>query len=198
MILSVLLTVLALQDPPRPIPPEVPPYEVPVPPYTPPASVPPGQKPPEPPVPIKPTDPIHKPDTPPGQSADFPPTRPRPPRSVDAPLGEDPVPPPGFEGATSPARRVLPSKQTTQTSPQSSSSVLPVTTPTLSDVLRLKFENHALRLRLVQVEQQLQQLVLSQERTALDQELATSHPGWRMDWQTGQLVPATATTTSPK
>jgi hypothetical protein len=27
------------------------------------------------------------------------------------------------------------------------------------------------------------------ERTALEQAIAAAHPGWRMDWQAGQLVP---------
>lgn len=67
----------------------------------------------------------------------------------------------------------------------------PATPPALSELDRLRVENHLLRLRVVQLEAQAQTQALSQERDRLDAALAETHPGWRMDWQTGALVPAT-------
>lgn len=72
--------------------------------------------------------------------------------------------------------------------------------PALTEAQQLRVENHALKLRLAQVETQLQQLLLSQERTRLETDLATTHPGFRMDWQTLQLVaavPAAPTAPAP-
>jgi hypothetical protein len=53
--------------------------------------------------------------------------------------------------------------------------------------MQLRIDNHALRLRVAQMEQQINQLMLSQERTTLDLDIMRSNPGWQMDWQTGQL-----------
>jgi hypothetical protein len=63
--------------------------------------------------------------------------------------------------------------------------------PVLTEVERLRLDNHALKIRVVQLEQQVQAAALTEERATLDAALRAAYPGWRMDWQTGQLVPAT-------
>lgn len=62
------------------------------------------------------------------------------------------------------------------------------TPPTLTEVERLRLDNHALKLRVVQLEQQVQAAALTEERATLDAALKAAYPGWRMDWQTGRLV----------
>jgi hypothetical protein len=62
--------------------------------------------------------------------------------------------------------------------------------PALSEVERLRVENHILRVLLMQLTTQAQTVALSQERDQLEATVVAAHPGWRMDWTTGQLVPA--------
>lgn len=64
--------------------------------------------------------------------------------------------------------------------------------PTLAEPLTLKVENHLLRLRVVQLESQLQAEALSRQRTEIEAAIAASHEGWTMDWATGQLTQAKA------
>lgn len=65
----------------------------------------------------------------------------------------------------------------------------PPSAPALSELERLRVENHALQLRLAQVETQLRTRELSDERASLDAALRAAYPGWAMDWTTGALVP---------
>lgn len=65
----------------------------------------------------------------------------------------------------------------------------PPAPPALSELLALRAENHLLRLRLAQLEAQIQQEALTRQRAELEAAIAAAHPGWRMDWGTGQLVP---------
>lgn len=69
--------------------------------------------------------------------------------------------------------------------------------PALTDLDRLRVENHALKLRLAQVETQLRTRELSDERTALDAALRAAYPGWAMDWTTGVLTPLAAEAQEP-
>jgi hypothetical protein len=62
------------------------------------------------------------------------------------------------------------------------------TPPALTEVERLRLDNHALKVRVVQLEQQVQASALTEERAKLDAALRAAYPGWRMDWQTGTLV----------
>lgn len=69
--------------------------------------------------------------------------------------------------------------------------------PALTDLELLRVENHALKLRLAQLETQLRTRDLTEERAAIDAALRAAYPGWGMDWQTGVLSllpPATETT----
>jgi hypothetical protein len=64
--------------------------------------------------------------------------------------------------------------------------------PALSEIERLRVENHALKLRLAQLETQLRTRELTDERAAVDAALRAAYPGWHMDWTTGALVPDAA------
>lgn len=71
--------------------------------------------------------------------------------------------------------------------------------PALSEVERLRVENHLLRVLVAQLTAQAQTAALSKERDQLEATVVAGYPGWRMDWQTGQLVPAsTATPETPR
>jgi hypothetical protein len=61
--------------------------------------------------------------------------------------------------------------------------------PALSPLHQAQAEAHLAKVRVLQLEIQLRQQALSAERTALEQAIAAAHPGWRMDWNAGQLVP---------
>jgi hypothetical protein len=82
-------------------------------------------------------------------------------------------------------------------SAQSPGQAVQAEAPALTDLERLRVENHALKLRLAQLETQLRTRDLTEERAALDAALRAAYPGWGMDWQTGVLSllpPATETT----
>lgn len=70
--------------------------------------------------------------------------------------------------------------------------------PELPELLALKAENHLLRLRLLQLQTQLEQDALARQRAELDAAITAAHPGYRMDWSTGQLVPVAADDKEPR
>lgn len=88
----------------------------------------------------------------------------------------------------------------TQTPPAAQEATVPTeaTPPALSEVDQLRIENHALRLRLAQLETQMRTQTLSDERTALDAALRAAYPGWTWDWQTGRLVRPEPTPETPR
>lgn len=70
----------------------------------------------------------------------------------------------------------------------------PPAPPTLSALHQAQAEAHAAKVRVLQLEVQLRERALSDERARLDQAIQAEHPGWRMDWQAGQLVPVAPVT----
>lgn len=56
--------------------------------------------------------------------------------------------------------------------------------PALQEIDALRVENYLLRLQALQAE-------LDKRREVIDARIRAAYPGWRMDWTTGQLVPAT-------
>lgn len=54
--------------------------------------------------------------------------------------------------------------------------------PTLTEVERLRVENHTLRVRLAQLETQMATQALSAERYRLSAAIAAAYPGWAMGW----------------
>jgi hypothetical protein len=64
----------------------------------------------------------------------------------------------------------------------------PPPAPTLSALHQAQAEAHLAKLRVLQLEVQLRQQALAEERARLEQALAAAHPGYRMDWERGQLV----------
>ena len=66
----------------------------------------------------------------------------------------------------------------------------PPPAPTLSELHTAQAEAHLAKLRALQLEVQLRERALSDERARLDQAIQAAHPTWRMDWERGQLVPA--------
>lgn len=73
----------------------------------------------------------------------------------------------------------------------------PPSAPELAEAMALKAENHLLRLRVVQLEAQIQQDALTRQRAELDAAITAAHPGWHMDWTTGRLVPDAQKETTP-
>lgn len=70
----------------------------------------------------------------------------------------------------------------------------PPPAPALSALHQAQAEAHLAKLRVLQLEVQLRERALSDERAQLDAAIAAAHPGYRMDWQGGQLVPVTPVT----
>lgn len=64
----------------------------------------------------------------------------------------------------------------------------PTPLPTLSALHQAQTEAHLAKLRVLQLELQIRQQALSDERARLDQAIAAEHPGYRMDWERVQLV----------
>lgn len=62
--------------------------------------------------------------------------------------------------------------------------------PTLSELHAAKVEAHAAKSRALQYEMRLRELALLEERRTLDAALTAAHPGYRMDWERGELVAA--------
>lgn len=62
--------------------------------------------------------------------------------------------------------------------------------PALSELHTAQVEAHLAKLRALQLEVQLRTLALERERQTLEQAIGAAHPGWRMSWDTGALVPA--------
>lgn len=82
----------------------------------------------------------------------------------------------------------------TQPAPPPAPPTPPPAPPTLSTLHQAQAEAHAAKVRVLQLEVQLRERALSDERARLDQAIQAEHPGWRMDWQAGQLVPVTPVT----
>jgi hypothetical protein len=70
----------------------------------------------------------------------------------------------------------------------------PQAPPQVTEITRLKVENHMLRLALAQANQKMAESLLNEERQSLERVLSSEAPGFKMDWQTGQLVPVVAQT----
>ncbi len=64
--------------------------------------------------------------------------------------------------------------------------------PALSPLHQAQAEAYAAKVRVLQLEVQIRQQALEQERARLEQAIAAAHPGWRLAWDSGQLVPVTA------
>ena len=71
-------------------------------------------------------------------------------------------------------------------------------TPQLSELHQAQVEAHLAKLRALQLEVQLQQMALQEQRAKLEAAITASHPGWRMEWDRATLVPITAEPTETK
>ena len=69
--------------------------------------------------------------------------------------------------------------------------------PALSELHQAQVEAHLLRVKTLQLEVQLQQLVLSEQRTKLEAAIVADHPGFAMNWEKGVLVPVPPKGTQP-
>ena len=69
--------------------------------------------------------------------------------------------------------------------------------PALSELHQAQVEAHLLRVKTLQLEVQLQQMVLSEQRTKLEAAIVADHPGWTMNWEKGVLVPTPPKGTQP-
>lgn len=69
--------------------------------------------------------------------------------------------------------------------------------PALSALHQAQVEAHLLRVKTLQLEVQLQQMVLSEQRAKLEADILAAHPGYSVDWTKGTLTPAPAKGTQP-
>jgi len=69
--------------------------------------------------------------------------------------------------------------------------------PALSELHQAQVEAHLLRVKTLQLEVQLQQMVLSEQRAKLEAAIVAAHPGFAMDWTKGVLVPTPPKGTQP-
>lgn len=84
----------------------------------------------------------------------------------------------------------------TQT-PAPQAEATPAPAPTLGELHAAQVDAHLSKVRALQAEIQLQQLALQRQRDTLEAAIAVAHPGFRMDWTTGQLVPAAPAAKEP-
>lgn len=73
----------------------------------------------------------------------------------------------------------------------------PPQAPTLSELHAAKVEAHLAKLRALQLEMRLREIALTEERKALDAAIRAAHPGYRVEWDRGVLVPVEAAPTEP-
>lgn len=92
---------------------------------------------------------------------------------------------------------VLPAT-TTVAPPAPPAATEPAAPPTLSPLHTAQVDAHLARLRALRAEVQLQQLVLNQEREALEAAIRAAYPGYAPDWSTGALVAAPPKTDAPQ
>lgn len=63
------------------------------------------------------------------------------------------------------------------------------TPPPLSELHRAQVDAHLAHLRVLQLEVQLREQALTEERARIEAAVAQAHPQWRIDWAKGVLVP---------
>lgn len=70
----------------------------------------------------------------------------------------------------------------------------PAPAPTLSALHQAQAEAYAAKVRVLQLEVQIRQQALEQERARLEAAITAAHPGYRIAWESGALVPVTPVT----